>query len=91
MGRGARLEKMIELEFPDGLVVKKSDVVTAVAWVRSLARELQHAVGMVKKTQNKLKKKKKICGIFAAGRELDVDSLAGFVSYPWSGRFLGGL
>lgn len=49
MGRGARLEKMIELEFPDGLVVKKSDVVTTVAWVRSLARELQHAVGMVKK------------------------------------------
>ena len=37
------------VEFPGGLVVKVSSVVSAIAWVQSLARELLHAVGMAKK------------------------------------------
>ena len=40
-------------EFPAGLVVKGSGLVTAVAQVRSLAQELSHAVGVAKKIKNK--------------------------------------
>ena len=39
-------------EVPGGLVVKGSGVVTAVAWVRSLAWELTHAMDVA---ENKIK------------------------------------
>ena len=50
-----KIRNSCALEFPGGLVVKGSGVVTAVAWaaavarVRSLARELLHAAGVAKK------------------------------------------
>lgn len=40
-------------EFPGGLAVKGSDVVTAVAQVRALAQELLHAKGMAKNKNKK--------------------------------------
>ena len=40
-------------EFPGGLVVKDSSIVTAVVWVRSLAQELLYAAGVSKKNKNK--------------------------------------
>ena len=44
-----------EQEFPDGLAVKGSGVVTAVVWVPSLAQEHSHATGMAKKTNKQTK------------------------------------
>ena len=40
--------------FPSGLMVKDSAVITAVAWVQSLAQELLHAEGVAKKKELKL-------------------------------------
>ena len=45
------------MEFPDGLVVKDpSGIITAVAWVRSLAQEFLYAAGAAKKKEKKKKK-----------------------------------
>ena len=44
------------LEFPGGLAVKDSAVVTAVVWVQSLAWELPHAMGSAKKKKKKKNK-----------------------------------
>ena len=51
----ARMNRKVYLEFPGGLVVKRSSVFTAVAWVTalvwvpSLAWELPYAVGVAQK------------------------------------------
>ena len=44
------------LEFPGGLAVKGSSVVTAVVQVQSLGQELPHATGTTKKKKKKKKK-----------------------------------
>ena len=50
------------MEFPGSLVVKGSSVITAMAWVASMARvlsltqELLHAVGMARGQKKKKKK-----------------------------------
>ena len=41
-------------EFPGGLVVKESSIVTPLMWDRSLTQELLHAMSVAKK-KNKLK------------------------------------
>ena len=43
------------LEFPGGLAVKDSAVVTAVVWVQPLAWELPHAMGSAKKKKKEKK------------------------------------
>ena len=53
------LTKDVISEFPGGLAVKGSSVVTAVAKVPSLAWELPHAVGMAKKIKMSMSQKTK--------------------------------
>ena len=69
--RGATTEnhfKPCSLEFPFGAASQGSGVVTAVAWVQSLARELSHALG---EARNKYKK------------TLSLDKHPAFSNRPW--------
>ena len=63
--------------FSGGPAIKGSSVVTAVAWVQSLARELPHAKGAAKEKKKKgVKTTRQMCTTFSMALVRDEKSLS---------------